>query len=158
MSSGSKFIRVNNFHVCAQMYSKSEVIDSNTLNFRPNINFSRLFFGEGTSVQVGVSASKAWSISSACKKLRAQHPLRSEILRAEKYPLGWVSLHLYNFFVCGPQFTRFLLSNVEGVVVVQLRVRFIFDVPTRSWDIRYQSRKLSQIAPKFGRFFGPPKF
>ena len=34
-------------------------------------------------------------------------------------------MHLYNFFVCGPKFTRFLLSNVGGVVVVQLRVRFM---------------------------------
>jgi len=28
----------------------------------------------------------------------------------------------------------------------------------RSWDIRDQSRKLSEIAQNFGRFFGPPKF
>jgi len=28
----------------------------------------------------------------------------------------------------------------------------------RSGDIRDQSRKLSEIAPKFGRFFRPPKF
>ena len=34
-------------------------------------------------------------------------------------------MHLYNFLVCGPKFTRFLLSNVGGVVVVQLRVRFL---------------------------------
>ena len=36
-------------------------------------------------------------------------------------------MHLYNFFVCGPRFTRFLLSNVGagGVVVDQLRVRFL---------------------------------
>jgi len=26
-------------------------------------------------------------------------------------------MHLYNFFVCGPKFTRFLLSNVGGAVV-----------------------------------------
>ena len=26
-------------------------------------------------------------------------------------------------------------------------------MPTRSWDIRYQSRKLSEIAPKLGRFW-----
>ena len=32
-------------------------------------------------------------------------------------------MHLYNFFI--PMFTRFLLSNVGGVVVVQLRVRFL---------------------------------
>ena len=28
----------------------------------------------------------------------------------------------------------------------------------RSGDIRDQSRKFSEIAPNFGRFFGPPKF
>ena len=31
-------------------------------------------------------------------------------------------------------------------------------MPTRSGDIRDQSRKLSEVAPKFGGFFGPPKF
>ena len=36
-----------------------------------------------------------------------------------------VNMHLYNFFVCRPKFTRFLLSNVGGVVVVQLRARFL---------------------------------
>ena len=104
-----------------------------------------------------VCAIKAWSISSACKNLRAQHPLTAEILCLEICPLWWVNMHHYNFLVCGPKFTRFILSNVGGVVVVQLRVRF-FDVQTSSWDIRYQSRKSSEIAPKFGRFFGPPKF
>jgi len=39
-------------------------------------------------------------------------------------PLGWVNMHLYNFLVCGPKFTRFLLSNMGGVVV-QLRIRFL---------------------------------
>jgi len=34
----------------------------------------------------------------------------------------------------------------------------IFDVWIRSEDIRDQSRKLSEIAKKFGRFFCPPKF
>jgi len=68
---------------------------------------------------------KARLISSACKNLRAQHPLGAEILCAEKYPLGSVNMHIYNFFVCGPKFTRFLLSNLKGVVVDQLRVRFL---------------------------------
>ena len=31
-------------------------------------------------------------------------------------------------------------------------------MPTRSWDIRYQSRRLSEIAPKFGRFLALPNF
>ena len=65
-----------------------------------------------------------WSISSACKNLRAQHPLKDEILCPEICPLGWVNMHLYNFLVCGPKFTRFLLSNVGGVVVVNYVLDF----------------------------------
>jgi len=34
-------------------------------------------------------------------------------------------MHLYNFLVCSPKFTRFLLSNVGGAVVVQLHVRLL---------------------------------
>jgi len=34
----------------------------------------------------------------------------------------------------------------------------MFDMSIRSGDIRDQSRKLSEIAPKFGRFFGHPNF
>jgi len=34
-------------------------------------------------------------------------------------------MHLYNFFVCGPKFTRFLLSNLGGVVVDQLLLSFL---------------------------------
>jgi len=34
----------------------------------------------------------------------------------------------------------------------------MFDMPTRSWDIRDQSRKLPEIAPKFGRFLAIPNF
>jgi len=38
-------------------------------------------------------------------------------------------MHLDNFFVCGPKFTRFLLSNVGGVVVDELRFRFLMCRP-----------------------------
>jgi len=35
-------------------------------------------------------------------------------------------MHLYNFFcICGPKFTRFLLSNVGVIVVDQVCVRFL---------------------------------
>ena len=64
------------------------------------------------------------SISSACKNFRAQHPLRAEIWSPEKCPLGWVNMHVNNFFVCGPKFTVFFSSNVGGVVVDQLLFRF----------------------------------
>ena len=56
----------------------AEFMDSSTLNFRPVFNFHNIFLG-GDLVSVRVCASKAWSISSACKNWRAQHPLRAEI-------------------------------------------------------------------------------
>jgi len=34
-------------------------------------------------------------------------------------------MHLYNFFICGPKFTRFLLSNLGGVVVDKVLFRFL---------------------------------
>ena len=40
-------------------------------------------------------------------------------------------MHLYNFLVCGPKFTRFLLANVGGVAVDQLRFRFLMSRPVR---------------------------
>jgi len=41
------------------------------------------------------------------KNLRGQHPLKAEILPPEKSPVGWVNMRAYNFFVCGPKFTKF---------------------------------------------------
>ena len=38
-------------------------------------------------------------------------------------------MHLYNFFVCGPKFTRFLLSNLGGVVVDKLLFRLLICPP-----------------------------
>ena len=51
---------------------------------------------------------------------------------------------------------NFLSPNVEGVVVDEV-VFQMFDMSISSGDIRDQSRKLSEIAPKFGRFW-PSKF
>jgi len=65
--------------VCYGIPISSELIDVYTLNFKPNFKFSRLKNLEGTPVPDGVCASKAWSISSACKNMRAQHPLWAEI-------------------------------------------------------------------------------
>ena len=66
--------RLKKFHPC-----NPEVIEPNTLNFRPNFKFSRLKFFLGTLVPLGLCASKPWSISSSCKNLRGQHPLRAEM-------------------------------------------------------------------------------
>jgi len=46
---------------------------------------------------------------------------------------------------------------VEGVVADQVFFQML-DISIRSGDIRDQNRKLSEIAPKFGRSFGPSKF
>jgi len=94
--------------------TNAEVILLHTLNFKANFKFSRLeFFGGPVPLQV--CAIKAWSISRACKNLRAQHPLRAEILCPEKCPLGCVNMHLYNFFVCGPKFTGFFCPTWDGL-------------------------------------------
>ena len=62
-----------------------------------------------------------------------------------------------NFFVCGPKFTNFLSPNVEGVVVDDVFFQ-MFDMSISSGDIRDQSRKLSKIGPKYGRFLALPNF
>ena len=54
-------------------------------------------------------------------------------------------MRVYNFYVSGPKFTLFSLSNVGGVVVDQLLFRY-------SGDISNQTRKLSEIALNFRRF------
>ena len=64
---------------CEDTPTSPEVIGAYTLNFKPNFKFSRLQFFGGTPVPVWVCASKAWSISSACKNLRSQHPLWAEM-------------------------------------------------------------------------------
>ena len=66
-------------------------------------------------------------------------------------------MHVNNFFVCGPKFTRFFSSNVGGVVVDQLLFRFsICGSVSEIFAIKVET--LSEIAKNFGRFFGPPKF
>jgi len=62
----------------------SEVMDSSTLNFNSNFEFSGFFFWGGDPVLLRVSASKPWSISIVCKNFRAQHPLRAEIYSRKK--------------------------------------------------------------------------
>ena len=70
----------------------------------------------------------------------------------EKCPLQWVNLHLYNFFICGPKFTRFLLSNVGGATVDQLLFGCSICRPVPEiFAIKVESCQKSEIEPKFGR-------
>ena len=86
--------------------------------------FTIKIFG-GPPSQLGYALGSLGQSLARVKNLRAQHSLRAEILCPEKCPLGWVNMHLYNFFICGPKFNRFLLSNLGGVVVDQLLFRFL---------------------------------
>jgi len=93
-------------------------------------------------------------------------PLRAEIQSPEKCALRWVIIHVNNFFVCGPKFATFfrLTSERSYTTFPTLGEKSwstmfpIFDLWIRFGDIRDQSRKLSEIAPDFGRFFCHPKF
>jgi len=68
----------------------------------------------------------------------------------------WVGQYepLALFFV--DQSSPIFWPNLEGVVVDQIFQ--MFNMSIRSGDIRDQSRKLSEIAPKFGRFLALPIF
>ena len=64
---------------CEDTPTSTEVIGTNTLNYRPNFKFSRSKVFCGTPIPIWVCANKAWSISSAYKNLRGQHLLRAEM-------------------------------------------------------------------------------
>jgi len=64
---------------CGDTPTSPKVIVANTLNFKPNFEFSGLKFFGGTPVPFRVCAIKAWSISGAYKIFRAQYPLWAEI-------------------------------------------------------------------------------
>ena len=63
----------------------------------------------------------------------------------------------YNSVVCGPKFTKFLSSNLEGDVVDQILFGFAmrWSVPE---ILAIKVEKLSKIALNFGRLFRAPKF
>jgi len=60
-------------------------------------------------------------------------------------------MHVNNFFVCGPKFTVFFRPMWERLWLINYFIP-IFDLWIRFGDIRDQIRKLSEIAPNFGRF------
>jgi len=92
-----RFVHSRKFHqpvwkmFCEDTPTSPDVIVANTLNFTPNFKFSRLIFLKpnfkfsrsevflGTPIPIWVCPIKTWSISSACKTMRGQHPLRAEM-------------------------------------------------------------------------------
>ena len=75
----------------------------------------------------------------------------------EKCPLGWVNMSPYNCFVCGPKFTLFLLSNVEGAVQL---IKYFPDLRYFEPFLGYSRSKLKFVKNRaeFWTFFRPPKF
>ena len=65
-------------------------------------------------------------------------------------------MHLYNFFDCGPKFTRFLSPNLGGDVVDQLLFRFLMCPPVSEIFAIKVGR--TEVAAKFGRFLALPNF
>ena len=61
---------------CGDTPTSPEVIVANTLNFRQHFKISRAKVFWGTPILIWVRAIKVWSISSAYKTLRGQHPPR----------------------------------------------------------------------------------
>jgi len=65
-------------------------------------------------------------------------------------------MHLYNFFVCGTKFTRFLLSNLGGAVIDHLFFRFLTCPPVS--EIFAIKSKVIRNRVEIWTFFGAPKF
>ena len=110
----------------------------------------------GPPSHFGCALSRLGQSLARVKKLRAQHPLRAEVLCPEKSGLGWVNMHLYNFFVCGPKLTRFLLSNLGGVVVDQILFGFL--MCPHAPEIFAIKVKVVRNRAEIWTFLGAPKF
>jgi len=66
----------------------SEVISASLLHFKAIFDSPLKKVVRGASAVGGGCATKNWSFSSACKNLRAQHPLGAEIWPSEKFDFG----------------------------------------------------------------------
>ena len=133
-----------------------EVIEAQTLNFKPNFKFSRLNFFGGPPSQLGCA------LGSLGQSLARVKIWGCNALKGPKYCVP-KNVNLGES-IC-TSITFYMWTKVHQVSFVQpgrgcsWSTTFqIFDVHTRSGDFHDQSRKLSEIAPKFERFFDPPKF
>jgi len=70
----------------------SEVIMAHLFHFKPIFDHPLKKVVRGVPVPGGGCASKTWSFSSACKNLRAQHPLGAEICSSKKCAFGGYKL------------------------------------------------------------------
>ena len=104
----------------------------------------------------GVCASKPWSISSVCKNLRDQQPLRAEMQSLDKFNSGGSTFAPTTFLFVDQSSPTFFLSTGEGLQLIN----YFFDF--RHVDpFRRHSRSKSIVvrnSAEFQTFFCPPKF
>ena len=112
--------RLKKFH--KDTPTSPEVIEPNTVNFRPNFKFSRLNFLGGPSSPLGVCASKPWPISSALKNLRGQHPLRAEMQSPKKVDYGLYTLGSITFTFMEQSTPNFFDPTWEGWQLIKFLV------------------------------------
>jgi len=63
---------------------------------------------------------------------------------------GRVNTYAYNFFVCGPNFTKIFLFNVGGIVVDQVCFRFWYLDPR--WRYSRSKSKVVRNRAEFSMF------
>ena len=95
--------------------TSAEVIESNTLNFRPDLIFTINLLG-GTPVPVGCALGSLGQSLARIKILWRSTPKGPKYSFPKKFPLGCTFIRVNNFFVCGPKYAKFLSPNVGGVV------------------------------------------
>ena len=95
-----------------------KVVTANTVNFRPILEFSLLKKIWGTPVPDQIWVSKPLPFSSVCNNLRGQRPLGAEIWPFKEVEFRFINIRRVSSEVSGPEFTRFLLSNVGGLWLI----------------------------------------
>ena len=94
-----------------------KVIETFVMNFKLIFECSRVNFW-GTPSQFGVCARQPWSISSACKNLRSQHPqLGRKFSLLNNVHLGGLTRVLITFLLVDQSSPNFFRSIREGVAV-----------------------------------------
>ena len=113
--------------------------------------------GGGSPIPVGVCASKAWSICSVCKSLRGSIPKGRNVCLPKNVHLGGSIWTPITFSFVDQSSGIFFFAQLKGGCGLSNSFP-MSDMSMHSGDIRYQIRKLSEIAPNVRRFFRPPKF
>jgi len=152
------FITATSRHVawkkfCEDTVISPEVLVAHTLNVKSNFKFSRLnfFFGGGPPSQFWCALARLGQSAARVKIWGGSTPQRPKCSRQKNVRLG-VSIWATKTFLFEGQSSPIFFTQ-RGRGCSWYSTLRICDVWIRSGDIRDQSRKLSEIAQNFGRFF-----